>query len=129
MNKTILGSICAISTFVFAVPAFADPILHIWSCKLNEGKTGDQLMEVTKAWLDAAKSMDGGENLELTLEFPIATNTGDGTFNFVLAAPNTQTWGLFMNEYETSPAAEVDQAWSEVATCSDSSIWNSVEIE
>ena len=66
---------------------------------------------------------------DLSLEFPIATNSGDGSFNFVLAAPDAAVWGEFNNGYGGSSAQEADEAWSEVATCQNSSIWNSVSVE
>lgn len=119
----------ALAVLVFATQAMADPILHIWSCKLNDGKTRADLMEVTREWTDAAKTITGGEDIEVSLEFPIAANVPDGSFNFILAIPNTRTWGIWEGNYAGSAAADVDEEWSEVASCSNSSLWNSVSIE
>lgn len=118
-----------IAVLMVAAPVCADSTLQIWTCKLNDGKTGQELMAASKDWLAAAKSMDGGENFEVTLEFPIAANAGDGEFNFVLIAENVEDWGRFTNAYQGSPAAEADEAWGEVATCKRSGLWSSVDVE
>jgi len=126
MLKTVL--LGAMGLFLTA-PAMADAVLHIWSCKLNDGKTPADILEVSKTWVDAAKTIDGGADIELTLEFAYAANVPDGSFNFVLSMPNTRVWGVWEENYPGSAAAQVDVAWSEVATCSNSSLWNSVSIE
>ena len=128
MKKIVLSSLSAVLMFSFASPVLANSTLHIWSCKLNDGKTTAEVMAVSSAWLKAAKSMEGGADLNLSLEFPLATDSGD-SFNFVLEAADAKTWGLFMNGYENSPAAKADEAWGEVASCSRSSLWNSVDVE
>ena len=73
--------------------------------------------------------MKGGKDLEVYVEFPIAAAAGDGGFSFVLIAADTKTWGVFNNDYANSPAAKADEAWAEIATCSASSLWQSVKIE
>ena len=129
MKKTTLASLTASTVFFFAATANADSIVQIWHCKLNDGMTSAELAEVSSAWLKAAKSMEGGEALEAYLEYPIAADAEDGEFVFIMAVADTKTWGIFNNDYPGSPAAEADEAWGEVATCSGSSIWASVKIE
>lgn len=129
MKRCILGSLAALSMILFTASAYADSVIQVWTCKLHDGKTVDEVEKVSSAWLKAAKSMEGGEDLEVSLEFPLAANTGNGSFNFVLVAADAKTWGVFNNDYDDSPAAEVDDAWFEVASCSSSSLWQSVDIE
>ena len=129
MKKAFIGSFTAALMLLFTAPAFADSILHIWSCELRDGKTNDDLVAVSEAWLKAAKGMDGGADVQVTLEFPIAADAGDGEFSFVLTIDDTKTWGVFNNDYGDSAAGEADEAWFEVATCSKSSLWTSVDIE
>ena len=50
-------------------------------------------------------------------------------FTFVLIVADATTWGDFNNDYPDSPAEAAEAAWGEVATCSGSSLWASVEIE
>jgi hypothetical protein len=129
MKKCKFASLAALLMFLFTAPAYADAVLHIWQCKLNDGKTPADVVAVSSDWLKAARSMEGGADLEVSLEFPIAADAGDGDFSFVLVAADTRTWGIFNQDYVDSPAGEADEAWGEVATCSKSSMWNSVEIK
>ena len=96
---------------------------------MRDGKTNDDLVAVSEAWLKAAKSMDGGADVQVTLEFPIAADAGDAKFSFVLMVDDTKTWGVFNNNYANSAAGQTEEAWGEVATCSKSSLWASVDIE
>jgi hypothetical protein len=129
MKKIIIASLTASVMFLFTVPAYADSIVHLWSCKINEGKTGDDVVAASSAWLKAAKTNEGGEDIEVYVEFPIAADTGDDDFTFVLVSADTKAWGVFYQDYPDSPAGKAEEAWSEVATCSVSSLWESVEIE
>jgi len=129
MKKIIIASLTASVMFMFTAPAYADSIVQLWSCKLNDGKTGDDLVAASSAWLKAAKTNEGGEDIKAFLEFPIAAHAGDDDFTFVLVVADTKIWGIFNYDYPDSPAGEAEEAWSEVATCSVSSLWASVEIE
>ncbi len=129
MKKIIIASLTASVMFLFTAPAYADSIVQLWSCKLNDGKTGADVVAASSVWLKAAKTNEGGEDIEAFVEFPIAADTGDDDFTFVLVVADTKTWGVFNNDYLDSPAGEAEEAWGDVATCSVSSLWASVEIE
>ena len=129
MKYKIPGSFAALLIFSIATSAAADNIVHIWNCNLNDGKNGDDVVVASAAWLKAAKSMKGGKDLEVFVEFPIAARAGDGGFSFVLIVADAKTWGVFNNDYADSPVAKADEAWAEVAACSESSLWQSVKIE
>ena len=129
MKKIIIASLTASVMFLFTVPAYADSIVQLWSCKLNDGKIVPDLVAASSAWLKAAKNNEGGEDIEAFLEYPIAADNGDDDFTFVLVVADTKTWGAFNQDYPDSPAGQAEEAWSEVATCSSSSLWASVEVE
>jgi len=128
MKKIIIASLTASVMFLFTASAFAD-VMEVMNCKFNDDKTGADLVAVSSAWLKAAKSMEGGEDLEVYLNFPLVADTEDGEFLFIVVFADTKTYGVFMNGYSNSPAGEADEAWYEVATCSGNSLWNSFEIE
>ena len=129
MKRIIIASLTASVMFLFTAPAYADSIVQLWSCKINDGKTEDDLVAASSAWLKAAKTNEGGEDIEAFLDFPIAADNGDDDFTFVLVVADTKVWGAFNHDYFDSPAGEAEEAWGEVATCSVSSLWASVEIE
>jgi len=103
--------------------------VQVWECTLHDGKTDTELMKASSAWLAAAKSMKGGEEFKVYHDFPLAANAGDGRFNFVLVAPGADNWGVFMAGYQGSAASAADDAWGEVASCSGSGLWESVEVK
>ncbi len=129
MKKIITASLTASVMFLFTAPAYADSILQIWSCEINDGKTGDDVVAASSVWLKAAKSNEGGENIEAFVEFPFVGDAGDDDFYFVLSVADTKIWGVFNHDYPDSPAGEADEVWGEVATCSESTLSVSVEIE
>ena len=129
MNKFNGKALVTMAALLLAGTAQADPILHIWSCQLNEGKTGMDLMEANQKWLAAAKEIDDSDSIEASVEFPYAANVPDGSFNFVMSIENAAAWGAFQSKYPGSAVEEADAEWSEVATCQNSSLWNVFVIE
>ena len=107
----------------------ASSVLQIWSCTLNDGKTGADATAVSEAWLKAARSMKGGDQLKVFLDVPIAAEVGGDSFDFVLQAANLETWGVFNDGYADSPAQKADEDFSIVAECGGSSLWESSELE
>ncbi len=124
MTKVILGAL-----LLGAFSCANADIIQVWKCTLHDGKTDADIEQASSAWLAAAKSMQGGADLEVYHNYPLAANAGEGGFMFVLVAPDTATWGAFMNGYEGSAAAKADAGWNNVAACSGSSLWNSTKIK
>ena len=125
MIKTILA------VFMLSLFSIANAgVVQVWQCKLYDGKTGADVMKVSSAWLVAHKSLKGGDELKAYHDFPLAANVGEGSFKFVMILPNVETWGVFMGGHEEgSAASETDNAWSEVASCEGSTLWDSVRVE
>ena len=80
-------------------------------------------------WLKAARQIDGGDQLEAHVLFPVAVNvSGNTDFMFVVVAPSFAEWGKFWDAYQVSPEGDADQANADV-DCPDSALWNSVKVE
>ncbi len=132
MKKEILSTLTALLMISFTATAYADSVLNIWSCKLNDEKTEDDLMKASSAWLKIAKGMDGGADINAYVDYAIfsnAPNSEAGSFSFVLMTPDLKSWAALFNDYPDSPLGKAEEAWGEVATCSDSSLVSSVQIE
>ncbi len=129
MKKVTIASLTASVMFLFIAPAYGDSILQIWTCELNDNKTGADVIAASSVWLKAAKNNEGGEDIEVSLEFQIVGDAGDDAFYFVLSVADTKIWGVFNHDYPDSPAGQAEEAWADVATCSDSSLSASVDIE
>jgi hypothetical protein len=104
-------------------------VIHVYNCKLNEGKTAEEAITASSAWLVAVRSLEGGDKIEAYHNYPIAANAGDGSFLFVEITPDFTRWGTMNDAYSGSAAEKADQAWGEVASCESASLWNSVKIE
>ena len=129
MKKVTIASLTASVMYLFIAPAYGDSILQIWDCELNDNKTTADVIAASSVWLKAAKKNEGGEDIEVTLEFPIVGEAGDSDFYFVLSIADTKSWGVFNHDYPDSPAGQAEEAWADVATCSESSLSASVDIE
>jgi len=46
---------------------------------------------------------------------------------YVVTAPSFAEWGAFMDSYEGSAAAKVDNKFAEIADCPDSALWESIK--
>lgn len=124
MTKLLIAAVLA-GSFTLAN---AD-VVQVWKCQMNEGKTGAELDAASSAWMAAAKAHPGGEGIEAYHNFPIAAQAGDGAFLFVVIQSDFEAWGKATEAYPGSAVAAADEAWSEVATCSGSSLWASEQVE
>jgi hypothetical protein len=129
MKKLTIASLTASVMFLFIAPAYGDSVLQIWNCELNDNKTPADVIAASSVWLKAAKNNEGGEDIKVSLEFPIAGDAGGSDFFFVLSVADTKIWGVFNHDYSGSPAGLADEVWADVATCSESSLSASVDIE
>jgi len=128
MKKRISVYFLAAILMAMVMPAQA-AVLHIWACTVNDGQSGEDVEAVSAAWLKAAKSMDGGAELQVILTTPFAAEGEVGTFNFVLIAPSHAAYGVFNDGYDGSAAQKADEDFGKVAACSGSAIWESNPIE
>jgi hypothetical protein len=115
---------------VAVAPAYSAQATQVWSCEEEDEATEADLRAAAAEWLKAAKTMKGGENMEVSLFFPVAVDkTGEIDFLFVVSAPSFAEWGLFWDGYDGSPASKVDQGSNSKAICPDSALWETVEIK
>ena len=110
-------------------PASANEFDQVWTCTIQAGHTLDEVRSAGTAWLKAARSMPGGEELQLVIRWPIAVPESAELFQFVIRAASLQTWGTFYDGYHPdSPAGKADEVFASIATCSGSTLWESIEI-
>lgn len=87
-------------------------------------------MEASEKWLAAARKIEGGENIEAYVYFPVAVNNnGKNDMVFVLTAPNFKAWGTFWDGYTTSKAGDLDGVNRDLITPTDSALWQSTKVK
>ncbi len=119
----------AAAAAALAAPAGANEFEHVWTCELNAGKTLDDARAVARTWLEAARSMKGGEQLQVSIRYPIIVGESENRFDFVVRAPSLAVWGAFYDTYDDgTPVAGADLKFAEVAGCSGSTMWESIGV-
>ncbi|MEH6519520.1 MAG: hypothetical protein V7742_22825 [Halioglobus sp.] len=130
--KKITRSLLISLFVIIAAPAYSDSgkAIQIFECEFNGDATASQLLDVTAAWLKAARKTKGGKNIDVAIRFPIAEG-GDagGDFRFVIVAPSFSAWGEFTDAYEGSEVEGVDEQLYELADCGQSTIWEGMVIK
>jgi len=112
---------------LIAAPAWSGSAVMVYTCEQDDDASEADVNAAAAAWLAAAKGMKGGENLEVSVLFPMAATMGESDFLFVVSAPTFAEWGAFMDGYEGSAAADSDKKYADVADCPDSALWESVK--
>lgn len=120
--KTLIQVMAIAMLMVFASPAYSEAI-QIFNCEYEGEATEDDVREMASKWLKAAKTMKGGENLQIAIRFPVAASVDDIDFKFVVVTPDFAEWGAFTDAYELSDLQEIDDELFKVANCNDASLW------
>ena len=127
--KTIIR-LTVISMFMFlAAPAWSDEVRHVFHCVQEDEANDDELAEIASEWVKAARKMNGGENIEVYVHFPVAADVGEVDFLFVVVAPSFKEMGLFLHAYDGSPLEEIDDRFDQLASCAHSALWDSITID
>ena len=128
MRLTIVSVMLSMMMFA-AAPARSAEATQMWKCEMGADTTEEEVEAGAAKWLKAARQMDGGDQLEASVLFPVAVNVvGNTDFMFIVVAPSFAEWGKFWDEYQISPDGDADQANADV-DCPDSALWNSVKVE
>jgi hypothetical protein len=112
-----------------AAPTWADDVRHVYHCVQEAGAHDDALAEIASEWLAAARKLEGGENLQVHVHFPVAADVGDVDFLFVVVAPSFLEMGKFLHAYDGSPLEEIDDRFDQLASCPNSALWDSITID
>jgi hypothetical protein len=126
--KTLIRLILISILMVIASPAHSDAI-QIFNCEYEGDATEGDVSVMVSKWLKAAKTLKGGENLQLYVRYPVAASADDIDFKFVLVTPDFAQWGAFTDAYDLSKLQEIDDELDKVADCNDASLWEGGEVK
>jgi hypothetical protein len=124
--RKIIASIATATLLFISMSASAD-VAQVWQCKFADDTTDDDLMAVSKSWLDAAKEIN--DSASVRVYFPVAADAEDGAYIFVFYLPDFTAWGEFSDAYPGSPVAAVDAGWDELGPCEVSGLWVTEDVE
>ena len=126
--KTLIRLVLISLLMVIASPAHSEAI-QIFNCEYEGEATEDDVFDMVTKWLKAAKTLKGGENLQVYLRYPVAASVDDIDFKFVLVTPDFAEWGAFTDAYELSKLQEIDDELEKLVVCNDASLWEGEEIK
>jgi len=112
-----------------AAPAWSAEVLHALSCQQDDEASDEKVEAISAEWLKAVKTIKGGENLRLRLQFPVAAKVGEVDLVVIMVAPSFAEWGEFMDNYPGSAAEAVDDKYAEDIDCGNGTLWESIEIK
>jgi len=126
--NTVIRLILISMLMMVAAPAWSSSTaVAVYSCEQDEDASEADVRAAAAEWLQAAKGMKDGENIEVYTMFPIAVTVGEKDFMFVVTAPTIAEWGTFMDGYEGSAAADADKKYADIADCPDNALWESYQ--
>ena len=129
MMRWTLVSVMLSVMMIVASPARSAVATQMWKCEMGADTTEAEVEAGAAKWLKAAKQMDGGDQLEVIVLFPVAVNVvGKTDFMLIVVAPSFAEWGKFWDVYQISPEGDADQANADV-DCPHSALWQSVKVE
>jgi len=129
MKKKLVLLMFTSMLMIVAGPAWSAEVLHALQCEQDDDVTDEKVEAISTEWLKAAKTIKGGENLRLRLQFPVAAKVGEVDLVMLVVAPSFAEWGSFMDGYPGSAAEAVDEKYEDVMDCGNGTLWESVEIK
>ena len=128
MKKFIL--LMFISMFLMvAGPAWSAEVLHVLTCQQDDETSDAKVEAISAEWIKAVKTIKGGENLRLRLQFPVAAKVGEVDFAMIMVSPSFSEWGEFMDNYPGYAAEAVDEKYVDDLDCGNGTLWESIEIK
>ena len=118
-KKILLATVTSVF-LLLSVAVNAEPVSIVYSCKLKEGSTKEEAMEINTRWLKWARATAGTD--EITSSY-VSTIIGDlGSFMWVDTYPDIATWGKIVDA-----DSDFDAEFNEVSTCSGNRMYRGEE--
>jgi hypothetical protein len=126
MNRKMLWVLGLVMVFA-AGPLYAGKAMQMWNCGMEGEASEEAIEEHASKWLAGARKVDGGENMEAHILFPVAVNaSGETDFVFIVTMPTFSDWGKFWDAYPDSEAAAMEEGHT---FCPDSVVWDAVKVK
>ena len=125
--KNLMRSMLVFMLVFAVVPAFGAEVMQMWRCEVDDEATEEEVNDMAREWLEAAKKMPGGQNLKAFVNLPVAVNApGEIDILFVVIAPSFEEWGTFWDSYLDAPPEGIDRVenkYQDKIVCPGSALW------
>ncbi len=121
LKKIMLATVTSVFLLLSAA-VHAEPVTIVYSCKLNDGFTKEDAMEINARWLKWARETGGSDEITSTY---VTTVVGElGGFMWADTYPDIATWGKVVDD---DTGSEFDAQFNEVSTCSGNRMYRGEE--
>ncbi len=128
MKLILIRAIALIAMLGIWATASADTSYReVWTCKLNEGKTMDDVRAANSKWVKFVKAnVDGGITSHIVTS--VVGNATPGHFVYVDSFPSLEVWTAAKSALEGNEEGEaIDAELTEAAVCSENSLLEAEE--
>jgi hypothetical protein len=100
-------------------------IAEMWQCKLEEGKTMEELQANNSRWLTLTRKEAGSDDVR---SYALQTIVGDIThFLFVDTYPNMAAWSAAKSAEDSEEGKAIEAAFDELMKCEKNRLYTSTE--
>ena len=100
-------------------------VAEIWQCKLQEGKTMEEVAAANGKWLAFVnKSVEGGDIHSYALESIVGDSTG---FVFVDTFPSRGAWAAAKDAIDSPEGKAVEAGFEDLFDCTENRLYKSTE--
>lgn len=119
LKKIMLATVTSVF-LLLSVAVQAEPVTIVFLCKLNEGSTKADAMEINARWLKWARATGGSDEITSSYVSPMIGDLGG--FMWVDTYPDITTWGKVADA-----DSNFDAEFNEVSTCSGNRMYRGEE--
>lgn len=126
MKLNLARAFTVIMLLATCAAANADRIEEVWICKVNDGKSMDDVNAANSKWVKFVNANVKGGDIASSVVTPVVGDIATGTFIYVDSFPSLESWAasrpaLEMNDEGKAIDAELNAA----ATCSENQLYSS----
>lgn len=93
---------------------------EVWTCKLNEGKTMDDVRTANSKWVKFINANVDGGGITSHIITGVVGNTAPGKFGYVDSFPSLESWAAAKSATEGNEEGQaIDAELGEVADCTE----------
>lgn len=126
MKKLIARIVVPLCVSIICTAANAEArVLEVWTCKLNEGQSLDNVRTENGKWVAYVNKSVSGGDIQSFLVTPVVG--AQGGFMYVDSFPSMDAWIATKDAMTKGEGLAIDEALGEVATCASNSLYSSEE--
>lgn len=119
MKKTLTCSVLALAATLASGAVFADAVNNVYTCKLKEDKTIDELQAANGKWLAWVR-----ENVDKGIDSGVGTAVvgKQDMFLFIDHYPDLKVWAAAQVALQDAPD-EIEEGLDAISDCTQNSLW------